>query len=37
MKNKIIKKENLIYIILIIFSIFIGVISRIQFTAINSI
>ena len=37
MKNKIVKKENLIYIILIIFAIFVGVISRIQFTAINNI
>lgn len=37
MKNKIIKKENLIYIILIIFSIFVGVILRIQFTVINNI
>ena len=37
MKNKIIKKENLIYIVLIIFSIFVGVILRIQFTAINNI
>lgn len=37
MKNKIIKKENLIYIILIIFSIFVGVILRIQFIGINNI